>query len=63
MAEGARARGASKIIGIDINPDKFQLGIIIAYEKKKEKKKNMHVHLKVNENCSLKYCLDEQAEK
>jgi alcohol dehydrogenase len=26
VAEGARARGASKIIGIDINPDKFQLG-------------------------------------
>ncbi|CAE5962143.1 unnamed protein product [Arabidopsis arenosa] len=26
VAEGARARGASKIIGIDVNPDKFPLG-------------------------------------
>ena len=25
-AEGARARGASKIIGVDINPDKFLKG-------------------------------------
>jgi alcohol dehydrogenase len=37
VAEGARARGASKIIGIDINPDKFQLGMQM----------NMHVSLKV----------------
>ena len=28
VAEGARAKGASKIIGIDVNPDKFSLGII-----------------------------------
>lgn len=28
VAEGARAKGASKIIGIDVNPDKFPLGII-----------------------------------
>jgi len=26
VAEGARARGASKIIGVDINPDKFIKG-------------------------------------
>ncbi|XP_010533537.1 PREDICTED: alcohol dehydrogenase-like 4 isoform X2 [Tarenaya hassleriana] len=26
VAEGARARGASKIIGIDINPEKFKMG-------------------------------------
>lgn len=26
VAEGARARGASKIIGVDINPDKFNTG-------------------------------------
>lgn len=26
VAEGARHRKASKIIGIDINPDKFALG-------------------------------------
>ncbi|XP_019190372.1 PREDICTED: alcohol dehydrogenase-like 1 [Ipomoea nil] len=26
VAEGARLRGASKIIGVDLNPDKFELG-------------------------------------
>lgn len=26
VAEGARARGASKIIGVDINPEKFIRG-------------------------------------
>ncbi|KAL4196076.1 hypothetical protein AMTRI_Chr04g181530 [Amborella trichopoda] len=26
VAEGARVRGAAKIIGVDINPDKFELG-------------------------------------
>lgn len=29
VAEGARARGASKIIGVDINPDKFITGNLI----------------------------------
>lgn len=32
VAEGAKARGASKIIGIDINPDKFPLGIYICVD-------------------------------
>ncbi|KAJ9166551.1 hypothetical protein P3X46_021289 [Hevea brasiliensis] len=27
VAEGARLRGASKIIGVDLNPEKFELGI------------------------------------
>ncbi|CAH2033618.1 unnamed protein product [Thlaspi arvense] len=26
VAEGARARGAAKIIGVDLNPDKFEIG-------------------------------------
>ncbi|KAI4389807.1 hypothetical protein MLD38_001990 [Melastoma candidum] len=26
VAEGARSRGASKIIGVDLNPDKFEMG-------------------------------------
>lgn len=31
VAEGARARGASKIIGVDINPSKFSKGILYIY--------------------------------
>uniref|UniRef100_A0A7N0VF91 Alcohol dehydrogenase n=1 Tax=Kalanchoe fedtschenkoi TaxID=63787 RepID=A0A7N0VF91_KALFE len=27
VAEGARARGASRIIGVDVNPDKFIKGM------------------------------------
>lgn len=26
VAEGARLRGAAKIIGVDLNPDKFEIG-------------------------------------
>lgn len=26
VAEGARLRGASKIIGVDLNPEKFEIG-------------------------------------
>ncbi|KAG5379036.1 hypothetical protein IGI04_026878 [Brassica rapa subsp. trilocularis] len=28
VAEGARLHGASKIIGVDLNPDKFEIGVI-----------------------------------
>lgn len=27
-AEGARLRGAAKIIGVDLNPDKFEIGLV-----------------------------------
>ena len=30
-AEGARLRGAAKIIGVDLNPDKFELGKVVLY--------------------------------
>lgn len=29
VAEGARLRGAAKIIGVDLNPDKFELGKLV----------------------------------
>lgn len=31
VAEGARVRGAAKIIGVDLNPDKFELGKVVLY--------------------------------
>jgi S-(hydroxymethyl)glutathione dehydrogenase/alcohol dehydrogenase len=31
VAEGARLRGAAKIIGIDTNSDKFELGKVVLY--------------------------------
>ncbi|KAF3489908.1 hypothetical protein F2Q69_00054592 [Brassica cretica] len=30
VAEGARLHGASKIIGVDLNPDKFEIGVIVS---------------------------------
>jgi hypothetical protein len=37
VAEGSRLRGASRIIGVDINSEKFIKGISFLYKKKKEK--------------------------
>jgi hypothetical protein len=53
-AEGSRLRGASRIIGVDINPEKFTKGIFYLLQKKKGKRKDtyalydMHIQFPIN---------------
>ncbi|ESQ28876.1 hypothetical protein EUTSA_v10023526mg [Eutrema salsugineum] len=62
VAEGARARGASKIIGIDVNPDKFPLGReagISEFINPKESDKAVHERvMEITEGSGVEYSFE-----